>query len=112
MITPQRKYELKYPDRRRAHGRINDRIRRGRMPRADTQQCVDCGMRARDYDHFLGYDSDAVEAVCRPCHYDREKVRRRLIHLTLFGHEWTERLISSTSRGGCATCEIIRRNNA
>lgn len=64
--------------KRLARGRLNEAVRDGKLPRARTLACVDCGEPAREYDHLHGYDDEHaldVEAVCRPCHVKRGVAR-------------------------------------
>ncbi len=59
-------------------------VRLGRLPRANSVPCTDCGRTwttgdlRHEYDHFKGYAPEhhlAVEAVCTKCHRSRESVR-------------------------------------
>ena len=65
-------------DKHQAHHRINYLVKKGRLPRASTLACVDCGGPALDYDHHLGYASSHhfdVQPVCRRCHMKRSVAR-------------------------------------
>jgi len=46
-------------------------IKRGELSRPETQRCVDCGRRARQYDHRLYAAPLQVEPVCRSCNAKR-----------------------------------------
>jgi len=62
----------------RARRLIQQRVQKGRMPRASDLKCKDCGNQAEEYDHYLGYEKpfdSMVEAVCRPCHLRRETAK-------------------------------------
>ncbi len=52
----------------------------GLLPKASARRCVDCGLAAHDYDHYLGYEREnwlSVEPVCRSCHAKRTVRRDR-----------------------------------
>ncbi len=50
---------------------IHRMVKRGALAPARDLPCCDCGGPAVEYDHFKGYETNAVEAVCRPCHIKR-----------------------------------------
>ena len=50
-----------------AHAAVARAVRAGRLPRADSLACADCGKPAMDYDHRDYSQPLVVEAVCRPC---------------------------------------------
>lgn len=63
---------------RRAHKTIEGMIRRGEIQKASDLVCVDCGLPAAHYDHYLGYDEHHwrdVEPVCAKCHGQRAQDR-------------------------------------
>lgn len=55
---------------RKAHAKVRDAIKAGRIPRADTLICNRCGSQARDYHHwsYLPEHWLDVEPLCRNCH--------------------------------------------
>lgn len=54
----------------RAHGLINQRIKRGRLQRPD--KCDDCGKPCKPDAHHESYQNpDQVEWLCRSCHMKR-----------------------------------------
>lgn len=46
-------------------------VKEGRLPRAATLKCVDCGKQARDWDHRDYAKPLDVEPVCRSCNRKR-----------------------------------------
>jgi hypothetical protein len=63
-----------------AQNKVSTLVRYGKMPRADTCKCVDCGEPAKHYDHYLGYAPEHaldVEPLCVSCHTKREFKRGR-----------------------------------
>ena len=73
-------------DYRQARRRVNYLVDLGLLPRPNNLPCADCGhvwkpgQLRHEYDHHLGYDAqhhEDVEAVCTPCHHDRETGRRK-----------------------------------
>jgi hypothetical protein len=46
-------------------------VRSGKLPRASTLLCVDCGAQALDYDHRDYNFPLAVDPVCRQCNMRR-----------------------------------------
>ena len=53
---------------------IRQSIKRGRLALPGTLPCFDCGEKAAEYHHYLGYDSTHwldVQALCRSCHQRR-----------------------------------------
>jgi hypothetical protein len=68
-------------DREQARQRVNNEVKRGRLPRPDSLPCMDCGhvrtrgdRRRHEYDHYLGYAAENqfdVQAVCSLCHAKR-----------------------------------------
>lgn len=68
----------RYPERIAARNAVNNRVVSGRLLRAQDQDCVDCGVPAEQYDHYLGYEREHrldVQPVCRSCHADRDAAR-------------------------------------
>lgn len=54
-----------------AHNTVQCAVASGKLPRPDSLKCADCRGRAREYDHFRGYEKRfrlTVEAVCTSCH--------------------------------------------
>lgn len=88
-MTRQKLYALRFPERRSARIAVATAVAGGRLAPALSRPCRDCGGPAREYDHYLGYDKEHwldVEAVCRRCHWEREKARRTHCHR---GHEYS-----------------------
>lgn len=50
---------------------VYDAVRSGKLPRADTLACADCGRRAAHYDHRDYNRPLDVQAVCRSCNAKR-----------------------------------------
>lgn len=66
-----------------ARSTVHYAVKVGRLPRANTVPCVDCGGPAEEYDHYLGYEAEqwlAVQAVCHACHWKRTRQRRYELH--------------------------------
>lgn len=85
MITPKRHSQLvfesqkKYPEKHAARKKVAYWVRHGKIPSAKELSCIDCGLIANCYDHFLGYSKENqlnVEAVCWSCHLRRGKQRK------------------------------------
>jgi len=58
----------------KGHNRIRTEVNNGTRPKASKLPCVDCGKRALEYDHFLGYGEEnlsTVQPVCHSCHMKR-----------------------------------------
>jgi hypothetical protein len=61
-----------------ARMRVNNEVAAGRLPRASSLTCTDCGKPAEEYDHYLGYEPEHyehVQPVCKSCHIKRENAR-------------------------------------
>lgn len=59
------------PEKMLARALVNQRVRFGRMPRASSLECVECGNVAAHYHHHNGYDFKNrydVVPVCAQCH--------------------------------------------
>lgn len=78
-------------DKLQARHHVNLSVKAGRLPIPNAIPCADCGhvvtssnpsrKEAHEYDHYLGYGADnhlLVQAVCVPCHHQREKARRNV----------------------------------
>jgi hypothetical protein len=66
--------------RYRANYAVRTAVKEGRLPRANTRTCAECGAPAHHYHHHRGYAEEhwlAVIALCRPCH-PRVEARERL----------------------------------
>lgn len=75
--SPQRVSQLFHPDRHWARLKVSDAVKSGRMPKASTLTCFDCGLQAHEYDHYRGYapeDVYNVQPVCRACHGRRRRM--------------------------------------
>lgn len=67
------------PEIVQAHSAIWSRIQAGKIPRASTLPCHNCGQPAVEYHHHLGYSQEhwlSVIPLCKPCHH---KTRGRLL---------------------------------
>lgn len=109
-ISRQRAEQLRHPERQRARAAVFNRVVNGSMPRPTTLACADCGKTAREYDHYLGYEPEHwldVQAVCRRCHYDREKLRHGTCHR---GHPYTLETTRVTKLGHRSCTECAREN--
>ncbi len=63
-------YSKKHPELQRARNAINNAIRAGKIPRADTLKCV-CGEQAHEYHHPKGYKPEhwfSIIPICVKCH--------------------------------------------
>lgn len=58
---------------------VQQAVKRGQLPRPDTQTCVDCGEQAKEYDHRDYGDPLNVEPVCRRCNRLRPTARPALV---------------------------------
>lgn len=66
-----RKHAISFPERIKAQYTVNNAIKVGRLPHADTLQCYYCPAKAQLYHHHLGYEKEHwldVVPVCRKCH--------------------------------------------
>ena len=75
---PSRQYahQIRYPDRASARLAVTRAVSGGRLPRASSCKCFDCGGPAKEYDHYLGYEREywlTVQPVCKVCHSKRGK---------------------------------------
>jgi 5-methylcytosine-specific restriction endonuclease McrA len=55
-------------------------IRIGQLKSPLDRICVDCGQKASEYDHYLGYETGLelnVEPVCQKCHKRRSVLRHQ-----------------------------------
>lgn len=59
------------PEKIKARALVNQRVRFGRMPKATSLACVECGEQAAHYHHYNGYSFENrydVQPVCIKCH--------------------------------------------
>jgi hypothetical protein len=66
------------PQKHRARSYVAWAISTGKLAKASTKQCVDCGEKAAHHDHYNGYAKKnylVVEAVCTRCHAVRGSKR-------------------------------------
>lgn len=62
-----------------AHKAIGGAVQAGRMPKASTLSCADCGRKGAHYHHDKGYEPEyyfQVIVVCHSCHYKRHRSSR------------------------------------
>lgn len=58
---------------RSAYSKIYRLVRTGELPDPRKVPCFDCGERAREYHHFIGYEYPLhVLPLCHSCHFKRE----------------------------------------
>ena len=82
MVSRQRLYQLEFPDRHAARAAVRHLVVTGGMLRPESYRCVDCGARAQEYDHYLGYEERfrlCVQPVCRSCHGKRPRIGRQRV---------------------------------
>lgn len=63
----------------RAYLRVHYMIGKGRMPRASECLCARCGLQAKEYHHYNGYEGEAalqVVALCKNCHLAYDKIQK------------------------------------
>lgn len=73
LLTRQRAWQLKHPERRAAHEAVKAAIRRGTLIRLP---CQECGDPRTDAHHANGYDREHwldVEFLCRRHHVARHR---------------------------------------
>lgn len=70
-VAASRRDRVAYPLANRARRDVSNAIHRGDLLPAASQRCVDCGARARDYDHRDYTKPLEVVPVCRPCNKRR-----------------------------------------
>jgi hypothetical protein len=59
---------------KQARWAINHAVAAGRLAKASTLPCFDCGKAAKEYDHYKGYKKEhwfTIHAVCSSCHKKR-----------------------------------------
>lgn len=100
----------------RAWSRVAWEIEKGNLVKPSLYKCLDCGKRASEYDHYLGYSDEHVlhvQPVCKSCNakraYQRGESNQRLTGLIgpvqKYGH-----FFSSTARNGKDTNNHFNRN--
>lgn len=108
--------ETRDGNKTQARARVRYLVRVGRLPRARTLPCVDCGhvwsvgARRHEYDHHRGYSREHqldVEPVCSRCHHKRDNARARQTHCKR-GHEYTAEN-TFRARNGTRHCRECRR---
>jgi hypothetical protein len=55
----------------RARAAVNQAVRRGKLPRVKTLQCVECGGQAEEYHHHISHKREHyldVIPLCKTCH--------------------------------------------
>ena len=90
--------------RNAAHSAVSTAVQSGRIPPARTLVCVDCGGRARDYDHRDYSQPLSVEPVCRSCNLLRGpaiNADRGAFERTAFG-----RWIDAQPRGAASALSL------
>jgi hypothetical protein len=79
-LTRQRLWQLRFPERRRAHHLAEQAVRKGLIPKAEA--CQNCGSTKRPLDkHHGSYAAGDVLRVivwCRACHVRFHAAERRL----------------------------------
>jgi hypothetical protein len=70
-IRRNKKEAARNPEKIKCRALVNQRVRFGRMPRASSLDCSNCGDKAAHYHHHKGYDFEnryEVVPVCVSCH--------------------------------------------
>ena len=65
-----------YPERWKARRAVAHAIRAGKLPKVSTLDCRNCGGRASEYHHYLGYAKEHwldVHPYCAKCHKQADK---------------------------------------
>lgn len=71
-----KKFRIYNPEKLRAKEAVNYEVRKGRMSKAKTLRCVCCRRKAKQYHHYLGYESEHwldVVPVCQRHHYQLDR---------------------------------------
>lgn len=61
-------YEQRYPGRKVAENKVNQAIKMGRIPRANTQVCANCGGEGEIYHHSDYNKPFDIVPMCKSCH--------------------------------------------
>lgn len=83
MTSRQSKDHRKHPDHHKARIATYKAVVAGLIPKSSLLQCTDCGLQAKEYDHYKGYAEEewlSVEPVCIRCHKKRTSARYRDLH--------------------------------
>lgn len=73
-----RKQRLISPQKHAARSAVRHAVKVGRLPSAGTLPCRQCGNRAAEYHHHLGYEKPhrlKVVAICKRCHNSLHRQR-------------------------------------
>ena len=77
-ISISRVYSILNPEKLRANLVVRDRIADGRMTR--PKKCSRCPATGKIYAHHDDYDKpEVVVWLCRPCHADADRQRRKTV---------------------------------
>jgi hypothetical protein len=69
-------YNLRHPDKQKAHQRVAYAVKAGKLPKVSALDCRACGGRASEYHHYLGYAKEHwldVHPYCAKCHKQVDK---------------------------------------
>lgn len=72
-VSRQRINQILHPEKNRTRGTVSQLIGLGKIPPARSLRCVDCGAKAKEYDHRDYTKRRLIEPVCKPCHNKRTK---------------------------------------
>ncbi|MHC4104804.1 MAG: hypothetical protein ACYSR9_07690 [Planctomycetota bacterium] len=68
-----KKSKKKHPLKISARNAVNNAIKAGKLPSANTLTCQRCNQQAQEYHHYMGYNPEynlAVKPYCIQCHRD------------------------------------------
>jgi len=70
ILANTKEYRSQYPERKKARDAVRTAVAHGRMPRADSNHCAECGGRAKEYHHWSYLPKHALDVIplCDPCH--------------------------------------------
>lgn len=95
-----------------AHWTISNATRSGKLPKANTLLCSDCGRPAGCYDHYLGYAKEnrfAVQPVCFSCHNKRMWARGEMVATPEWRAQIRERMRGNKHSLGIKRSEEFKR---
>lgn len=72
-LSRQRVNQIVHPERNRARAAITRLTGSGKLAKAAKLKCVDCGKKAKEYDHPDYKKPLFIEPVCETCHTKRTK---------------------------------------
>lgn len=72
-------FKLRHPEKAHAHIAVRLAIQRGDLQKAHERTCCRCGLQAKEYHHYNGYEGEAVLQVvplCKQCHLAYERIQK------------------------------------